>query len=506
MKPDNFEKRSVRRANKKRYKKRIISVIAISAVAITAFAVSKNISADNKQKSSNVSVELNVEKLERDKVQIELENFTPVIKSLQLSLKIDGNAKFREDSIKWLVESSANEGSSDLKTHVKMSSDKKSMDIFIVSSEPLVKNGGTIEICEVNVDKDSVGKSAYSIEANANADGVAYSYVINDTNRQVSGIDMANLSEEKLTINSAPVISLKSSPAIVDGNIIVSKDDTFDAKSYIEVNDEEDGEISLDNVTVTGKVDTKKVGTYSIKYSVTDSEGDEAVLEQTVIVEEVNIDDVTPPIITVNNNGQEDGKLVITEGEVENLLDLISAVDYLGRDINVNIEGNYDLNVAGEYNITIVATDRFGNESKKDIVLTVEKAPVDPDQPVDPEQPEQPEEPGQPEQPEQPEQPGEPDTPSDENPGDNEGDQDSNNPIIPDDSGSTNDTENNGTNNNTNNNNTNNNTSNNNTTNSSSDKQNGLPKTGEGIFYGVVVAIAAAIIGSGIYLVTKKKK
>ena len=506
MKPDNFEKRSVRRANKKRYKKRIISVIAISAVAITAFAMSKNISADNKQKSSNVSVELNVEKLERDKVQIELENFTPVIKSLQLSLKIDGNAKFREDSIKWLVESSANEGSSDLKTHVKMSSDKKSMDIFIVSSEPLVKNGGTIEICEVNVDKDSVGKSAYSIEANVNADGVAYSYVINDTNRQVSGIDMANLSEEKLTINSAPVISLKSSPAIVDGNIIVSKDDTFDAKSYIEVNDEEDGEISLDNVTVTGKVDTKKVGTYSIKYSVTDSEGDEAVLEQTVIVEEVNIDDVTPPTIIVNNNGQEDGKLVITEGEIENLLDLISAVDYLGRDINVNIEGNYDLNVAGEYNITIVATDRFGNESKKDIVLTVEKAPVDPDQPVDPEQPEQPEEPGQPEQPEQPEQPGEPDTPSDENPGDNEGDQDSNNPIIPDDSGSTNDTENNGTNNNTNNNNTNNNTSNNNTTNSSSDKQNGLPKTGEGIFYGVVVAIAAAIIGSGIYLVTKKKK
>ena len=151
MKPDNFEKKSVRKANNNKYNKRIVSLIALSAVVVSTCAVTKNISADNKEKSSNVSVELNVEKLERDKVKIELENFTPVIKSLQLSLKIDGNAKFREDSIKWLVESYADESSSDLKTHVKMGNDKKSMEIFIVSSEPLVKNGGTIEICEINV-------------------------------------------------------------------------------------------------------------------------------------------------------------------------------------------------------------------------------------------------------------------------------------------------------------------------------------------------------------------
>ena len=38
---------------------------------------------------------------------------------------------------------------------------------------------------------------------------------------------------------------------------------------------------------LTGKVDTRKVGTYSIKYSVSDSEGDTTTLDQTVIVEEV---------------------------------------------------------------------------------------------------------------------------------------------------------------------------------------------------------------------------
>ena len=215
------------------------------------------------------------------------------------------------------------------------------------------------------------------------------------------------------------------------------------------------------------------------------------------MVEEVNANNATPPTITINNNGQGDGKLVVTEGKVGNLLDLITAVDYLGRTINVNIEGNYDLNVAGEYKITLVATDRLGNESRKDIVLTVEKAPVVPDQPDQPDQPTQPD---------QPEQPGQPDAPSDGNTGDDESNQDSNKPGIPDGSGSANNNENNGTNNSTDNNGTNNNTTSNNITNTDSEKKNELPKTGQGVFYGVIVAIAAAIIGSGIYLVTKKKK
>ena len=72
--------------------------------------------------------------------------------------------------------------------------------------------------------------------------------------------------------------------------------------------------------------------------------------------------------------------------------------------------------------------------------------------------------------------------------------------------GITNNNENNGTNNSTDNNGTNNNTTSNNITNTDSEKKNELPKTGQGVFYGVIVAIAAAIIGSGIYLVTKKEK
>lgn len=367
MKKEIYQKRSERRNAKKKINKKIIPLVIIFTLFISVFAYSKNSSADN-NKVSNSSVELNVEKISRDKVRIALSNFTPVIKSLQINLEINGNVKFVEDSINWIVSSDSN----DVKTHVKMGSDKKSMEIFIVSNDALNKVGGTLDICEIEVSKASSGSSAYSIDASVNSDGISYSYVVNDTNKQVSGIDMANLSEDKLTINSLPVISLKNSSSIVDGKIVISKGDTFDAKSYIEVTDEEDGVISTDNVTVEGKVNTKIVGSYAIRYSVADTEGDTSSLETTVIVEDIAEDNATNPVITVNNSDSD--KLTISAGDNVDLNEYITAVDYLGRPITVEITGDYDLTTPGTYIITAIATDRFGNVSEKEITLVVEKS------------------------------------------------------------------------------------------------------------------------------------
>lgn len=367
MKKEIYQKRSERRNAKKKINKKIIPLVIIFTLFISVFAYSKNSSADN-NKVSNPSVELNVEKISRDKVKIALSNFTPVIKSLQINLEINGNVKFVEDSINWIVSSDSN----DVKTHVKMGSDKKSMEIFIVSNDALNKVGGTLDICEIEVSKASSGSSAYSIDASVNSDGISYSYVVNDTNKQVSGIDMANLSEDKLTINSLPVISLKNSSSIVDGKIVISKGDTFDAKSYIEVTDEEDGVISTDNVTVEGKVNTKIVGSYAITYSVADTEGDTSSLEITVIVEDIAEDNATNPVITVNNSDSD--KLTISAGDNVDLNEYITAVDYLGRPITVEITGDYDLTTPGTYIITAIATDRFGNVSEKEITLVVEKS------------------------------------------------------------------------------------------------------------------------------------
>ena len=576
-----FENRATRRNNKKKKNKRFVNLMAISTVTAVIFAYSINGVADNKKVSNKVAVELGVEKIEKDKVKIKLDNFTPVIKSLQLSLKIDGNAKFKENSIEWLVKSESN----DIKTHTKISDDKKSMEIFIISNEPLDKNGGELEICEINVTKDGNGSSAYTINANVNNDGSSYSYIINDTNKQVSGNDIANLNMEKLTINSSPVISLKNLATVVDGNIFVSKGEDFDAKSYIVVNDEEDGEIPVDKVVVTGKVDTKKVGTYNINYSVSDSEGEVTNLKQTVIVEEVANQEISKPIITIMNNGQEVDKIVVTKGDELDLSKYISAVDYLGGTINPEIIGSYDVNKAGTYELTVRATDRFNNVSEKSLTLVVEKkvinapsmnaAPViiandvelvvgdkfneldnvkvideedgeipvdkvvvesdvdttkvgnykviysvtdsngatttktinvkvsmkmvelEPSNPIKPEKPDEPTTPGNPELPDNPSIPENPDDSGNDNsgninkPGNGSGSDDKveapDVPVTPETPKDDNS-----------------NTSTDNKVNS--ENKNEIPKTGQGIFYGITITFAVLIIGFGVYFLKKKNK
>ena len=576
-----FENRATRRNNKKKKNKRFVNLMAISTVTAVIFAYSINGVADNKKVSNKVAVELGVEKIEKDKVKIKLDNFTPVIKSLQLSLKIDGNAKFKENSIEWLVKSKSN----DIKTHTKISDDKKSMEIFIISNEPLDKNGGELEICEINVTKDGNGSSAYTINANVNNDGNSYSYIINDTNKQVSGNDIANLNMEKLTINSSPVISLKNLATVVDGNIFVSKGEEFDAKSYIVVNDEEDGEIPVDKVVVTGKVDTKKVGTYNINYSVSDSEGEVTNLKQTVIVEEVANQEISKPIITIMNNGQEVDKIVVTKGDELDLSKYISAVDYLGGTINPEIIGSYDVNKAGTYELTVRATDRFNNVSEKSLTLVVEKkvinapsmnaAPViiandvelvvgdkfneldnvkvideedgeipvdkvvvesdvdttkignykviysvtdsngatttktinvkvsmkmvelEPSNPIKPEKPDEPTTPGNPELPDNPSIPENPDDSGNDNsgninkPGNGSGSDDKveapDVPVTPETPKDDNS-----------------NTSTDNKVNSGN--KNEIPKTGQGIFYGITITFAVLIIGFGVYFLKKKNK
>ena len=576
-----FENRATRRNNKKKKNKRFVNLMAISTVTAVIFAYSINGVADNKKVSNKVAVELGVEKIEKDKVKIKLDNFTPVIKSLQLSLKIDGNAKFKENSIEWLVKSKSN----DIKTHTKISDDKKSMEIFIISNEPLDKNGGELEICEINVTKDGNGSSAYTINANVNNDGNSYSYIINDTNKQVSGNDIANLNMEKLTINSSPVISLKNLATVVDGNIFVSKGEDFDAKSYIVVNDEEDGEIPVDKVVVTGKVDTKKVGTYNINYSVSDSEGEVTNLKQTVIVEEVANQEISKPIITIMNNGQEVDKIVVTKGDELDLSKYISAVDYLGGTINPEIIGSYDVNKAGTYELTVRATDRFNNVSEKSLTLVVEKkvinapsmnaAPViiandvelvvgdkfneldnvkvideedgeipvdkvvvesdvdttkvgnykviysvtdsngatttktinvkvsmkmvelEPSNPIKPEKPDESTTPGNPELPDNPSIPENPDDSGNDNsgninkPGNGSGSNDKveapDVPVTPETPKDDNS-----------------NTSTDNKVNSGN--KNEIPKTGQGIFYGITITFAVLIIGFGVYFLKKKNK
>lgn len=390
-------------------KKKIISLFVAVIAVIGAFIYTKSslANANSDQDQANASVNLNVEKVDKDTVKISLDNLVPVVKSLQLGVKIDGDVTFAEDTIKWLVSSD----DKDLKSNVKISSDKKSMDIFVVSTEALDKEAGKLEILEIDMNKVEGGSLKYKITPSSDENGIAYSYLLNDTNKQVSGNDIVNIDNNILTLNSAPKLVLANHPSVIEGKIVISKDDNFEPLDYVIATDDEEGEIDKSRINVTkNEVKTDKVGSYNISYSVEDSEGEVATLDTTVIVEAKPTADVQKPVIKVTNKN-----INTTLGEEVDLLEGVSALDYLGREIQVEVNGDYDFNKAGTYTIQYNATDRFGNKADEvTATLVVEEkpeVPVEPEKPEIPGEPENPGNPGNPSEPDVPEIPENPENP-----------------------------------------------------------------------------------------------
>ena len=347
-------------------------VIALSTAAVMTTAIylkSDNVTnAEQYAQVSDNAIELNVDKQNKDTIKLSLSNFSDLAKSLQLSVKIEGNAIFTDDSIKWLVKSQ----NDDLKTDVKISADKKQMDIFILSNSNIEIDGGLLEICEINVAKENKNSTeGYTVVPNVNSEGIAYNYIIDGTNKQVKGSDIVNSSKDKLTVNTAPVISLVESPKIVEGNIIIKTGDVFKPLEYVKATDDEDGEIT--NITANSNgVDNKKPGSYKVTYVATDKEGESTTFEAIVVVEEAK-QSVSNPVMTVTNKN-----IQIRQGETFDPLNGVIATDYQGRKLTVTVTGTYDVEALGSYVLTYTATDAYGNTVTDTATLEVVKqnAPV----------------------------------------------------------------------------------------------------------------------------------
>lgn len=306
-----------------------VKIFVLGAAASTVIASAGHAYKTNAQQQKNLSdnsIELNVEKQDRDTIKIYLSNFSDLAKSLQLSVKIDdGNVKFNEDEIKWLV----NGEDDNVKTHYKIDSKKKTIDFIIVSDEVINSDSGVIEICEIDMSKDESiidklfksNDSSYRVVPNE-VDGEVYSYVTYSTNKRISGDNIVNASDDKLTINTKPVISLKDSYSIVENKIILSKGAVFNIKDYVEAFDADGNEI--DDIKYDGTVDNKKPGSYNIVCTATDSYGDKSILEATVIVEEVISGNIAKPVISGTEKAAE-----IIIGQDFDLEKGISAKDYM---------------------------------------------------------------------------------------------------------------------------------------------------------------------------------
>ena len=347
-----------------------VKMLAVTA-AVTAMAAAGNayIPRAGEQINDEISsIQLNVEKEDRDTIKIYLSNFTELTKSMQLSLKIDGNnVKFNDENIEWLVDKKSDdnteenaddsdETSDNVVVDYKINNDKNAIDFFMVSDKPLNSDGGIIEICKIDVseNKSLADKLLRAKDTNFRVvpnteNGDAYSYVTYATNKNISGDDIENADDTVMNLNSKPVIKFKDVPSVLGDKIVILKGNVFRISDYVEAEDA-DGN-AIEDIKYTGKVDSKKVGTYNITCKVTDSNNETTELKTTVVVEET-VGNFGAPTIHVP-----DEDLKTTVGKKIDVLEGVTATDYQGRELEVKADDNYDLSIPNVYTVTYSATD-----------------------------------------------------------------------------------------------------------------------------------------------------
>ncbi len=127
--------------------------------------------------------------------------------------------------------------------------------------------------------------------------------------------------------------------------------------------DNYDGDIT-DKVAVTGEVDTSKPGDYEVKYTASDSSGNEAEVTRTV-----HVTDTTAPVITL------EGEDFMAVKKGESYTDPgYTATDNCDGDITdkVTVSGDtVDTDTVGKYTITYTVADSSGNEGTASRIVNV---------------------------------------------------------------------------------------------------------------------------------------
>lgn len=355
---------------------KMLVLTGVISVAVAGFGNKYMTNAGQYLNASENNIVLNVEKQDRDTVKIYLSNVYDLAKSIQLSVKIDdGNVTFNDNEIKWLV----NADSKNTQKQYKINDKKNEIEFFIVSDEVINSDDGIVEICEIDVSKNesilnnpiNSNNGSYRVVPNYD-DKDAYSYVTYATNKRVGGNNIINASEDKLTINTDPVIKFRDVSSVINDKIVISKGTIFNVNDYVVAYDADGNEISKENVTYSGNIDNKKPGSYNIECKATDSYGDSSILKATVIVEDETGENVAMPVISGTEIPIE-----IIIGENFDLEKGVTATDYRGRTLELKITGDYDVLNPGTYTLTYSATDRFNNTVTATRTLIVKEKPSD---------------------------------------------------------------------------------------------------------------------------------
>lgn len=112
-------------------------------------------------------------------------------------------------------------------------------------------------------------------------------------------------------------------------------------------------------------IDTSKLGTFTYNFKVKRKKTEiEYPIEYTIV-------DKTNPVLEVKSEIIE-----IEEGTEINLLDNVTATDNSKEEIQVSVEGEYNFDNEGTYNLKYVAIDSSNNKKEEEFTLKVNKKPT----------------------------------------------------------------------------------------------------------------------------------
>lgn len=372
----------------------VVSTLALTSTAAIIYAV-PNIKM-NEAKSSDIGnkLKLDVEKIDRDTVKVSIDNVQDIPKSIQFSVKLDGNVKLAngESSIKDLIKPQvqdilANNGykenSNDILADYTYNENSNTIDVLITSENSLPKLGNKIEVFELDLkasDKTTKeGGTTYKVVPN-NEDEYKYLSV---TNKEYNDLGVT-FDGEVITMNTAPTIKTsKDFIKIVEGenleltpqNLGITMDDEDGDDVELQVKD-----LSQSNKPVITTFSKETPGLYSLECRAIDSNNEESeAIELQVYVDYEDVKQLP----TITKDGQAlQTNITINGGDIFKPLENVKAVDAKGRELEVQVSTDKTLELDPEndttYVLTYTAVDTYGNEAKIQVNLNVvaNKAPV----------------------------------------------------------------------------------------------------------------------------------
>lgn len=198
-------------------------------------------------------------------------------------------------------------------------------------------------------DGDISSKITYSSNLNINVPGVySVTYTVSDS----SNFSVSKSVSVKVIATSTPVISAT--------DLEIKQYNNFNPLEYVSASDGIDGDISNKVKIVSSNLDVNKVGTYQIKYSVTNSLN--VTVEKIV---KITVLSNSKPVIYAND-------IYVNKNSTITFKENVQARDLEDGLLDVNVLSNTtDLSKVGTYDLTLKAVDSDNNEVTKSVKVYV---------------------------------------------------------------------------------------------------------------------------------------